>query len=354
MLVWLLMLGAIVVLWFAIPEGLGEKKKKLIFLALSGLLVAFLMGSRCPIRTGSADVYVYHYLYERTLKDPLDYLQERYKTEMGYLVINKILASISPQGQTLVYLEAAFTTFAIFYFIYRNCEDVFLGVIVYLTTGTWAFFLSGFRQAFAICLCLFAFEQMKKKKFKNDLLALGIIAFATLFHVTAWVFLLAYIIRNMKLNKNTVLLALIVTAVCFISLEYLVDIFEVLMGAEYASGYEGNMLGGIVPIIIFLMALLLSFMAWKQDKNYLEKYSFHVLMLLMGLCLYLFRYNTMIFERISYYFTVVICVVLPNSLQVIREPRTKTVCKALCTVCCLVLFIYRMTGSRDYYFYWQP
>lgn len=353
MLVWLLMLGAIVVFWFAIPEALGEKKKKLIFLVLSGLLVAFLMGSQCPVRTGSADVYVYHTLYEKTKVETLEYLHQRHGTEMGYLVINKMLASVFPWGQFIIYLEAAFTTFVIFRFIYRNGEDVFLGVIVYICTGTWAFFLTGLRQAFAICICLFAFEQMKKKKFINDLFALAIIAVATLFHVTAWVFVAVYIIRNLTLNRKTVLLAFIVTAVSFVALEYLVDIFETLMGAEFSVGYEGNILGGIVPIATFLIALGLSYMAWVQEKGYLEKYNFPIMMLLVGLCLYLFRYNTMVFERISYYFTVVICVVLPNSLHAIADTKTKTISKALCVVCCIVLFIYRMADARDYYFYWQ-
>lgn len=354
MLVWLLMLGAIIVFWFAIPDGLGEKKKKLIFLVLSGVLVAFLMGSRSHVRSGSSDVYWYYVLYERTLTDSLEYIKARHNTEMGYLVITRFLANIIPWGQFIIYLEAVFTTLVMFWFIYRNSEDVFIGVIVYICTGTWAFFLSGFRQAFAICLCLIAFELMKKKKFSSDLIALGIIAFATLFHVTAWVFLFAFIIRNIKLNKSVVLLAVIATVVCFIALEYLVDIFEGLMESEFSTGYEGNLLGGIVPIATFLIALVLSYVAWTQDKNYIEKYNVYVLMLLMGLCLYLFRYNTMVFERISYYFTALICVVLPNSLQAIKEPRAKTVSKALCVVCCVVLFIYRMRDASDYYFYWQP
>lgn len=353
MLVWLLMLGAIVVLWFVIPEGLGEKKKKLIFLTLSGLLVAFLMGSRCPIRTGSGDVYVYYTTYMRLATQSVEYVHQRITMEESYLYINQFLVGIIPWGQFIIYLEAAFTTFAVFRFIYRNSEDVFLGVVVYITTGAWAFFTSGFRQAFAICICLFAFEQMKKKKLRNDLAALLIIMFATLFHVTAWAFLLAYIIRSLKPNKTTVTFTFVITAVCFFALDYIVDIFEVLMENEFETGYEGSVFGGLIPIATFVLALLFSYMAWRQDKAYTEKYGFHVMMLLVGLCLYLFRYNTMVFERISYYFTVVICAVLPNSLCAIKDPRTKTVCKALCVAFCVLLFWDRMSDMKDYYFYWM-
>lgn len=354
MLVWLLMLGAIVVLWFALPEALGEKKKKLIFLVISGVLMAFLMGSRCPVRSGSADVYWYYVIFIRTSTDTIEEITRGFKMEHGYLIMNRILYSIIPWGQLIIYLEAAFTTFTIFWFIYRNTDDVFSGVIAYICVGSWGFFLTGFRQAFAICLCLYALELMKRKAFATDLLALLIIAFASLMHITAWLYVAVFIIRSFKLNRFTVLAALGVTAVTFVSLEYIVGVFEKASNTEFSTGYEGNILGGIVPIAVFSLSLGLSYLAYVHDKSFLEEHSLHLLLLLVGLCLYLFRYNTVVFERVSYYFTVVICVMLPNALNAIRNPRSKIIGKALCLALCIGLFVYRMADSSNYYFYWQP
>ena len=353
MYVWLFMLAAIVVLWFAIPEGLGEKKKKLIFLLVCGVMIVFLMGGRCPFRTCSRDGYFYYSLYLQSAQQSWDHLIENNGFEMGYIYLNRFLEFFFPSGQAIIYFEAIFTTGVVFWFIYRNTEDVFIAVVSYITVGSWSFFLSGFKQAFAICFCLISVEWMKKKKFVSDLIALLFIVAACSCHVTAWVFLAVYVLRNIKVNKNTVMLIIIIIIVSLFSIDYVVGLFENFVDSEYTKGYEGNLLGGIVPITTFVIALFLSYIAWTQDKGYIEKNNLLVLMLLVGLGLYLFRYNTMVFERISYYFTAVLCVVLPNSLNAIKDVRTKTISKAFCIVLCSVLFIYRMTDAKDYYFYWQ-
>lgn len=353
MLVWLLMLGAITLLWFMIPEAIGEKKKKLMFLWLSGLLLAFLMGSRCPYRSGSGDVYVYYLTYTRTAVDSIADIAKHYYMEESYLWINKFLMSVIPWGQFIIYLEAVVSTLAVFRFIYKNTENVYLGVVVYICTGGWAFFLTGFRQAFAISICLFAFEYMKKRQFAMDLVALGIVLFASLFHNTAWLFLLAFVMRKLKLNRLTVFVTVCITILSFVAMNLFVDMIEEMMGTNYRVGYEGNLFGGIVPVVVFASALLLSFMAWMQDKEYLEKYSFQISMLMAGLCLYLFRYNTVVFERMSYYFTIMVCSVLPNSVCAIKDKRTQIICKAFCIVLCMALFVYRISDSGRYYFYWE-
>lgn len=353
MLVWLLMLAAFTLLWFMIPEGIGEKKKKLIFLWLGGLLLVFLMGSRCPYRSGSGDVFVYYKIYLRTAVDTIEEISGFHSMEESYLWINKFLVSIIPWGQFIIYLEAAFSTFAVFRFIYKNTEDVYIGVIVYICTGGWLFFLTGFRQAFAICICLFAFEYMKKKRFTMDLVALGIILIATLFHSTAWIFLVAFIVRNLKLNKTTVFWAIVLTVLAFVIMNPFVDMIEKMMGTNYRVGYEGNIFGGIVPVMVFFGALLLSYIAWKHDKEYTEKYGFQIMLLLTGLCMYLFRYNTVVFERMSYYFTIVVCSVLPNSISAVKDRRMQVVCKAVCIAFCVALFVYRQSDSGKFYFYWE-
>lgn len=353
MLVWLLMLAAFTLMWIMIPEAIGEKKKKLIFLWLSGLLLVFFMGSRCPYRSGSGDLYVYYNTYLRTAVDSIADIAKHYYMEESYLWINKFLVSIVPWGQFIIYLEAAVSTFAVFRFIYKNTEDVYLGVIVYICTGGWTFFLTGFRQAFAISICLFAFEYMKKRQFSMDLVALGFVLFASLFHSTAWLFLFAFVVRSLKLNKVTVFFVICITAVSFVVMNPLVDKIESLMGTNYRVGYTGNIFGGLVPIMVFFTALLFSYFAWKQDNGYLEKYGFHIAMLLAGLCLYLFRYNTVIFERMSYYFTIVICSVLPNSVCAIKDKRAKVIVKAFCIALCMGLFVYRTSDSLKYFFYWE-
>ncbi len=182
---WLLMLGAIIVLWFMIPEAIGTKKKKLIFLVLSCGVVVFVLGSRGDYAANCGDLSNYINWYVRAIRLPMSELLEHDQIESGYLILNDILAWFVPFRYFFNYFQAAFCTGVMFWYIYRNVDDVFFGVIVYICFGPWQFFLTAFRQSFATCLCFIAFELMKKKKTVYDLLSLGIIALASTIHTTA-------------------------------------------------------------------------------------------------------------------------------------------------------------------------
>lgn len=353
MLVWLSMLTAVAVLWFVIPDSIGEKKKKLMFLTFSGIIVVFLVGGRCVERTASADVLAYYRLYECAIDDNIEHLMRSHQMDWGYTVFNKILAFFIPWPQFIVYLEAAFVTLSVFRFLYINVKDVYLGVIVYFCTGAWAFMTSGFRQAFAIGICLFAFEFMKKKTFKADLIALLLIFVASLCHVTSWVFAAAFVFRNIRMSKKVVLISISVTIVAFLGVELITDVVERVMDYGFTGDYEGSIIGGIVPIFIFAMTLLFSFLASKTDKVFFDKHNFMMVMVFLGLCMYFFRYNTTILERVSYYFTIFHCALLPSALGQIKDFKTKNVIKAICVAFCFGLFVYRMADTNDYYFYWM-
>ena len=96
------------------------------------------------------------------------------------------------------------------WYIYRNAENVFFAVVVYVCMGSWQFFLTAFRQSIAICICFVALELMKKRKTSSDIAALLTIALAATIHTTAWFFLIAFVLRNLKLGKGFVVFCAII------------------------------------------------------------------------------------------------------------------------------------------------
>lgn len=354
MLVWLSMLTVVMGLWFLIPNNISEKKKKLLFLTFSGIIVVFLVGGRCVERTASADVLIYYEMYERIISDPFEQIMKFYQMDWGYTVMNKILATLIPWPQFIVYLEAAIVTVAVFRFIYINTEDVFLGVVVYFCTGAWSFMLSGFRQAFAIAICLFAYEFMKKKTFKSDLIALFLIFLAAMLHFSAWVFVAVFVIRNIKVRRRVFVIGVAVTICTYFVLSTAVDLIVHITNDTLTSqGYEGSLFGGLVPIVTFLISLLIAYLVNRTDKSFSVTFCVPILLVFIGLCLYTFRYNNTILERISYYFTIFNCILLPSAIGAIKDFKTKNIVKALCVSVCLLLFLDRMAVMNDYYFYWM-
>jgi len=354
MWIWFSMLASIIVVRFMIPDAIGKKKKNLIFLGISYLIVVFVVGSRSPHLSGSVDLYNYYEVYGNAMNFPLSFLKESYEMDDGYLVFNKILAAIVPWNFFIVYFEAAFCTAVMFWYIYRNADSVFLAVMVYLCFGPWQFFLTGFRQSFAICLCFIAFELIKKHKTIPDLIALGLILLATTFHITSWVFLSVYIIRRIRITKNLIVYCALFLLFMFTSLDNLLVFGNDLVGREYTDTYYGNVFAGLVPIIAFAGTLILSYLISTWDKSYIEEKQFELMMLIVGLCIYLVRYKLQIMERISFYFTPVVSVALTNSVTRQRTKKVSNVVYAICAALCIGLFLYRcFTQLSVYSFYWE-
>ncbi len=354
MWVWFFMLLCIVVARFMVPDALGEKKKKLIFLAITFGVIVFFSGSRCPYYSGKGDLYTYFYFYKTAIQLPFAQYMETFSFEIGYRLLNEILAWFVPWPYFIIYFEAAFCTGVMLWYIYRNSDDVFLSVIFYICTGPWGFFLTGFRQGFAVCICVIALEMMKKRKWYWDLGAGLMVLLAVSFHSTALVFFLAFIIRYIKINKKVIVTAFVLTAVSTLFIEKTLLFFNELWDKGYANMYVGNALGGIVPIAIYSLALLLCYYAWESDHNSMDNMQFEITMLFIGMCIYFLRYQAIVLERISLFFTPVVSVVLTNGVSRIKNKTTRNILFVLACGLGIILFIYRNEYQDGrYYFFWQ-
>ena len=353
MLVWLLLLLSVIVSWVMIPSALGKKKKKLIFLGLVFAIMVFVLGSRSEYN--AVDLYGYHRWYQRAMDLPLGQLLEYTGVEAGYLILNNTLSEIVPWEYFIFYFQAAFCTGIMFWYIYKNVDNVFMGVMVYICMGPWQFFLTGFRQSMAICLCLIALEQVKKHKVTNDFLALGLIALAASLHTTAWLFLIIFVIKYFKVGRNVVVFSGIITVTLSFFVDDLVTFVNDSKGRVYESGeFSGNALGGIIPILIYLCALILCYIVWYGDKDFTNDYSMEIKLLVLGFCLYTIRYNTLVFERISFYFTPAIAVVLPSAIDRQKNDKERLVVSAVCIALCIGLYIYRTVQQfGEFEFYWD-
>lgn len=354
MWIWLIMLGLVIGIRMLIPDELGEKKKNLIFLTLAFGIVVFFSGSRCPYWTSSTDLNIYFNCYKNAIVMPLSEMQELYRFEDGYLILNKVLAWLVPWEYFIIFFESAFCTGVVFWYFYRNSKNIVMSVILYICVGPWSFFLTGFRQGFSICLCLIAFELMKKRTIGRDLISLGLILLAYSFHTTAIVFLSVFLIRYIQMSKKTVIMTGIISVIGIASARSILGWMNGIAEKEYVSYYQGNALGGLVPIVIYSMSLFFCYIIWNEEHSSIDEMNFEIVMLMIGLCIYVTRYQVTVFERISYYFTPVASVVLANAVSMQKNKVNRNLMVILCLFFCGVLYAYRMVSENNiYHFFWE-
>lgn len=348
MFVWLISMALLIFLAVAIKPKDERSKKR--FFWLAALILIFLLGCRNGEVNMGSDLNNYYRTYGRAIEMNWHDFKASSEMELGYLVLNFVMARIFPWQQFILFAQAAFCVGTYFYFIHKNTNSVNIATICFVSFGAFQFFLTGFRQSIAICFGLLMFEAAKKKKILPYLL---FFALAVCIHQTAIVLLPIYLLVNLKntpINNTLVLLGS--SLLLFFSRDFLelgMDIFD----KTYGETYTGNLLGGLVPLLIYAITFILCFV---NTDRFVPKdgYGGLVRMLIVGAITYVMRYEATIMERISMYFTVTAVPLLAENIERFKPGFDRRLVKLICLACCFGLFFWRvMTQYTTYTFFWQ-
>lgn len=347
MSVWIGMVFYIILLRI-IFKDFNNKKLQKIFLILSSISIIFVMGSRYANISLSGDLNNYYRLFYNASRMSFSTLFEVYNMEWGYIVFNKLLAICIPWTQIIIYVEAVICVYVISRFIYNNCDDPFMGIILYISHGLMIFQLTGFRQAIAMSICLFSVEFIKGR---NPLKFFIAIAFASTFHSTAIVFSIMYIIGNNKINLKNIVKYCILFILFIVIAPELLKFGSNITGSDYTKdGFKGNLLGPLINIIIYIIAILLFYKGNKRSKD-LWKFN----MTFICLIIYTLRFISIPFERIAFYFAPGAIVALIDGIINIKHKKRREIIYIGILFGSILLFLYRVysTIGTNYRFFFS-
>lgn len=330
----------------AVLGKLRTKRDQGRYLLISGIAVALIMGLRYPAYAVVYDLGSYVRFYEVIGRTPWSEIFALSRFEYGYVVLNKLLATVVPWPQFIVIAVAAICVFCVARFIYVHSERAFSAMLYYVTLGSMTFALTAFRQAIAIGICLLSIELLRERKTLGFVLS---VLFAATFHKTAIVFLLAYFLIGRKVTFTNGVLSVGLTIAAVFGAGAVTVFGNRLFEMEYGS-YVGNPLGGAIPIAIYMLIVLIS--VWQRRR--LRSLS-GLNLTIAGLAIYVMRYATLALERISFFFTVGAVIALPEATNAEEDPRLRAVLEILSASAAIALFAYRLTTSEwgAYRFFWQ-
>lgn len=325
---------------------LDTKKRQGKYLLFSGIAVAAVMGLRFPAYAVVYDLRSYADFYALIGRVPWESIFTISKFEYGYVLLNKLLASVAPWPQTILIIEALVCVFAIGWFIYKNSNYPFQAMLFYVTFGTMAFQLTAFRQSFAMSICLLSIETIKQRRLAPFVL---MVLLASTFHVSAIAFLVVYPLANRRptFTGSLTYLALVIAGVLGAGFATLLG--NSLFGMSYGQ-YIGSTYGGLVPITIFLLTIGMSI--WRRSR--LTSWV-GLNMTVLSLAIYVMRYTTLALERVSFYFTPGVVVALPDAISSLEDANLRAAVQVVAISLALALFVYRLFTSEWalYRFFWQ-
>ncbi len=328
------------------PDMQENRAQKKAYFVLCGAVMLFFMGLR-HYSLGSVDTYHYYRRMEYAIF--CDTWKEFYDPELyetGFQFFVYALSRVFRNPQWLLVITSLFYIFSAFYFVDRYSEDVPLSITLYVTLGLFTFHLQGMRQAMAMCICLFAYEQAKRK---HPLRFLLIVLLASTFHKTALVFILVYGLTRLKLNGKSLFWFSVGAALVISLSSQLVGFANQFFDDKYSGTIES---GGYIATAIYFITLAVCWIYYRGREE--DKYASLIYVLIVGATTYLMRYiGVGIAERISFYFLFSQIGALPLAVKLFT-PRDKPLVKLAITVLATALFAYRLldSGFSPYKFFW--
>ena len=350
LLYFLVAISPLVISYFFPKLNIDNKTKKR-YLIVCGIVLVLFIGLRNKYLGSEDSLNYYNHMRQALLTSSWSSYYNDTGFETGFQFFVFSLSRIFTSPQMLFVVTSIIYISSISYCIYKNSDNIVMSLVIYITLGMMQFQMQGMRQAIAMSICLFAFEVAKQKKLIPFIL---LILLASLFHRTAIVFFVCYLVVYLPYNLGVVSIFSVGALLLFANSKYITQIANTIFESEYTRTLDsGGFVATAIYVIILVMAMLIHRKALYKKENKTQTTIFYVTFI--AFINYVMRYfGVGISERISFYFMFGQTLLLPNTITNISKDYKKATTIGV-YVMCILLFLYRLHGSEfvPYQFFWQ-
>lgn len=259
--------------------------------------------------------------------------------EHGYSLIIKGTALIYDNFDFFKIIVAVISIVPIVITILKCSKNPFLSVLIFIAFDYYAFMFSGMRQGIAYALCILSFLCIQNKKPVKFIL---LVLLAAQFHKSAYIFLPAYWIANVKINRYTLagwgLLFIIV--VIFKNKFY--DLVENGLYRTVDHAYEAKNTGAFMLLVRqFAIAGVMLFFAGKNSLSSIN-YNRFTMLVCAGAILSVFATIGGNAQRAANYYCMFLIFGIPELLDSLDASMVKRVVNVTVIVGILAMFIYSL------------
>lgn len=278
---------------------ISAKTKDVMYWSCAGVLVLL-----SAIRDFSVGTDTMVYCEEFHTIRGLPFLEAmHFRWEQGYVAVNWLLGQFFKDERFLLILMACIILFPIFAWIKRESQWPILSLVVFVGMGMWNLSMSHLRQWCAMAVLTFSYKYIKEQKLVPFFITVLI---AMLFHRTAAVFILAYFVTWVPLNRWTLLIAIPLAAIEAIAGEGIMGILN-----HFARiGEEVSFNGGIKMLFVLWACVLVAFVFLKGKIP--EKMSLWYRLVFLAAFIQPIAFTFSNWARIVSFFSVSLIIFLPD------------------------------------------
>ncbi len=268
-----------------------------------------------------------------------------YGWEQGYVAVNWLLGQIFKSERALIVFLSFFILVPIFRWIKKESQWPALSIVIFVGMGMWGTSMGILRQWSAMAILTYSYKYIKQKKFIPFVV---IVLIAMLFHRTAAIFILAYFIANIPLNKS-----IIVFSIPFsVALGLLGGKILTVLNRFARIAEAGNFSGGVSMLIVLWLCILAGLVCFKGKIP--EKLDFYFRFVFLAAFLQPIAFTFSNWARIVVYFSIALVIYLPNFVAELTNDSEKNRAfrLPLGIVVCMLMFVWFKSTNVQPYTFW--
>lgn len=311
------------------------------------------------------DIPGYEMMYERFSYATFQNFNRIYWTENGYNLLELVFSHyLKCPWQLFVAVIYGFVTVSYYFFWKRYSSNPIYSLLIYIFLGYFILDLSATRTALALAICLFAVPSLHEQGLKPLIKYLLLTLLAAQIHSSAYIFLLLYFVPRIRINKYTIICAVIIPLLLFAFRSPIISF--VILTFKRSAIDTGISFGGfsIIYLSIIALSLLTYFQLLPQylelsDNSYIkleESIMMPMKMVYFG-SLFTIFVGENVLARMAQYGIVFTTILIPNTFNKFTLP-SKLVSYLLFTIFMVIIFyVYKIKVNEldflPYVFFWN-
>lgn len=323
-------------------------KERAFFLTV--LFLALVAG--CRSMDVGHDTYNYSNIFARIADYSLGTMLEQnsYSSmEQGYVWLCWLFSKISDNFSHFLIVTALFEFLAVGNWIWRNSRRPFIALLIFVCMF-YTFFLTGIRQTLALCILLFAYEDVKNSK---PLRFAVKVLIAMQFHFSALIFLPVYLIPKIFQGCGKLFVAMLVALpVIYVIRDRL---FYVVINI-FARYSDWNILNHGDPVtytlmlvLIVCLSVLLLYMVPIRDLREEREYCSYTNYLIIAILIMPFVGLNGSIMRAAMYFSIFVCLQIEKIYGRFKNHKMRVTAVLISIALLSILFIRELQGSSYLY-----
>lgn len=294
-----------------------SKRKNLVFIILTFTQLGLISILRYHI---GFDYNMYAAGYNFMYEDGFSTLQ--YKDwEVGFVFLTKILGCLLPNYIWYMGFIVFITLVPAGIFIYKNSEMPWVSTVLYVNLFLFFMTMNFLRQSIALSIIMLSWHFMKKNKFIPFAITVII---ASLFHQTALIMFIVYFFVKMKTTMKEIIVYLYILLWFYISSTGFINLITSFVHEEYSDSVfirQGlSFVYAVLPAVVVLAAFWLVKIK-TITVNREVQYIINMSLICAILSITMSKHS--ILERLTYYFTIFLILLVPVIYQSIRTNGIK-------------------------------